>query len=88
MTATHMSTAVRTGGPGSGGVSVLVIPLDAPGVSRRKIKNSGANAGGSAWVTLENVKVPAVNLIGKENSGFKSLMTSMFMNDPHVNFKH
>lgn len=41
-----MTTAVRTGGAGAGGVSVLVIPTNSPGFSARKIKNSGANAGG------------------------------------------
>jgi len=76
MTSTHMTTAVRTGGPGATGVSVLIIALDSPGVSIRKIKNSGANAGGSAWVDLENVKVPADNLIGRENFGFQTLMSN------------
>ncbi|KAL3439262.1 acyl-CoA dehydrogenase/oxidase [Aspergillus tetrazonus] len=76
MTSTHMTTAVSTGGPGAAGVSVHVVPLDAPGVTIRKIKNSGANAGASAWVTMENVSVPVENLIGTENNGFKVLMTN------------
>lgn len=71
-----MKTAVRTSGPGAKGVSVLVMPLDLPGISRRKIKSSGANAVRSAWVTLDNVKVPAENLIGRDNHGFAYLMTS------------
>jgi alkylation response protein AidB-like acyl-CoA dehydrogenase len=74
--ATYMTTAVRTGGPGMGGVSMLVIPLDSPGVTRRKIKNSGWNAADSTWVTLEDVRVPADHLIGKENAGFQYLMTN------------
>ncbi|MCJ1305733.1 hypothetical protein MMC08_008549 [Hypocenomyce scalaris] len=76
LSATHMTTAVRTGGPGAGGVSVLVVETSSPGFSARKIHNSGANAGASAWVTLENVKIPVENLIGKENQGFKTLMTN------------
>ncbi|KAF4449073.1 acyl- dehydrogenase domain-containing [Fusarium albosuccineum] len=76
LTATHMTTAVRTGGAGAGGVSVLVIPLDLAGISRRKIKNTGWNAGESTWFTLENVMVPTENLIGKENQGFQYLMTN------------
>lgn len=76
-----MTTAVRTGGSGAGGVSVLVIPLDLEGISRRKIKNSGFNAGESTWVTLDNVVVPAENLIGQENRGFRCLMTSEFTID-------
>jgi alkylation response protein AidB-like acyl-CoA dehydrogenase len=47
LSATHMTTAVRTGGPGAKGVSVLVIPTNSPGFSARKIQNSGANAGGT-----------------------------------------
>ena len=46
LSATHMTTAVRTGGPGAGGVSVLVVETSSPGFSARKIHNSGANAGG------------------------------------------
>lgn len=80
MTCKYMTTAVRTGGPGAGGVSVLVIDLSSPGINIRKIVNSGLNAASSAWVTLEDVKVPVENLIGNENQGFKTLMTSK----PHV----
>ncbi|KAF7562878.1 hypothetical protein G7046_g1226 [Stylonectria norvegica] len=76
LSATHMTTAVRTGGPGAEGVSVIVIPLGLPGVIRRKIKNSGFNAGETAWVTLDNVRVPVGNLIGEENKGFQYLMTN------------
>ncbi|KAF5972410.1 acyl dehydrogenase n-terminal [Fusarium coicis] len=72
--ATHMTTAVRTGGPGAKGVTVLEIPLDSPGVSRTKILNSGQNAGGSSFVDLENVKVPVDNRIGPENEGFAIIM--------------
>jgi alkylation response protein AidB-like acyl-CoA dehydrogenase len=42
-----MTTAVRTGGPGRDGISVLVIPTNTKGFKARKIKNSGVNAGGN-----------------------------------------
>jgi len=74
--ATHMTTAVRTGGPGAAGISLLVIPLDLPGVSQRKIHNSGQNAGGASWVALEDVHVPSCNLVGAENGGFALIMTN------------
>lgn len=74
--ATHMTTAVRTGGPGMAGISLLVIPLASAGVALRKIDNSGQNAGGSSWVTLADVRVPAENLIGQENRGFGYIMTN------------
>ena len=50
--------------------------MDARGVSHRRIPNSGQNAGGASMVTLDNVEVPAVNLIGKENQGFPLIMTN------------
>lgn len=75
--ATHMTTAVRTGGPGPGGISLLVVPLASPGVEIEKIHNSGQNAGGASWVRLTDVRVPAENLLGEENAGFK-YSTSLF----------
>lgn len=74
--ATHMTTAVRTGGPGIGGLSLLVIPLSAPGVEIEKIQNSGQNAGGASWVRMSEVRVPVENLLGRENAGFKYIMTN------------
>lgn len=52
-----MTTAVRTGTVESGaqGISVLVVPLDAPGVTRRKIENTGVNASGSTYIEMEDV---------------------------------
>ncbi|KAK1579124.1 acyl-CoA dehydrogenase domain-containing protein [Colletotrichum navitas] len=52
--ATHMTTAVRMGEKGQGDISLLVVPLTLPGVTIRKIHNSGHNAGGSSWVILED----------------------------------
>lgn len=51
------TAAVRTGGKGTHGVSALVIPMKAPGVTCRKIENSGVHASGesvacrwSSWI--------------------------------------
>jgi alkylation response protein AidB-like acyl-CoA dehydrogenase len=74
--ATHMTTAVRTGGPGMSGISVLVIAMDSPGVSLRRIPNSGQNAGGASLVELDDVRVPVENLLGEENQGFKVIMVN------------
>lgn len=75
--ATHMTTAVRTGGSGLGGISLLVIPLkNTPGITHRRIHNSGQNAGGSSWITMEDVLVPTWNLLGQENHGFRYIMTN------------
>nr|OQO15964.1 hypothetical protein B0A51_16262 [Rachicladosporium sp. CCFEE 5018] len=74
--ATHMTTAVRTGGPGMAGLSVLVIPMASKGLSHRRIPNSGQKAGGASLVELDDVLVPVENLIGKEGQGFKIIMTN------------
>ncbi|KAL2272656.1 hypothetical protein FJTKL_06265 [Diaporthe vaccinii] len=75
--ATHMVTAVRTGdAPGMKGLSLLVISMDAAGVSQKKIHNSGHNAGGSSWVYLRDVTVPAENLLGTVNAGFPIIMSN------------
>jgi hypothetical protein len=44
--ADYCTAAVRTGGPGGSGISLLVIPLAVPGVTRRRMHNSGVNASG------------------------------------------
>lgn len=75
--ATHMVAAVRTGdAPGMKGISLLVIPMNAEGVSQKKIHNSGHNAGGSSWVYLQDVIVPFENLLGLENLGFPIIMSN------------
>ncbi|KAF4591924.1 acyl-CoA dehydrogenase [Ophiocordyceps camponoti-floridani] len=76
--ATHMTTAVRTGGPGAEGISVLVIPLKPPpaGLMMERLENSGQKAGGASLIHLEDVRVPRENLIGRENGGFPILMTN------------
>lgn len=74
--ATHMTTAVRTGGPGAAGLSVLVIPMSAPGITTTRIPNSGQHAGGASLVDLETVRVPVANRLGPEGAGFKIIMTN------------
>lgn len=72
----YMSTAVRTGGPGMKGISLLLIPMNLPGVKAKQMQCSGVWASGTAYITMENVKVPVTHLIGTENQGFKVIMTN------------
>ena len=72
--ADYFTTAVRTGGDGMGGISMIVIDRHAPGVNVRRMKCSGLWASGTAYITFEDVKVPVENLIGVENKGFKYIM--------------
>jgi len=74
--ATHMTTAVRTGGPGATGISVLVISTDSSGLTHRRIPNSGQKGGGASFVEMDDVRVPVSNLVGKENEGFRIVMTN------------
>lgn len=76
--ADYMTAAVRTGSPTSGasGLSFLVIPLNSPGVKRRRIRVSGLHASGSTFFELNDVKVPVENLIGKAGDGFRMIMAN------------
>ena len=67
--------AVRTGGPGPAGLSMLVVPLlNTPGVTMRRIKVGGQTAAGTTFIELDDVKVPVENLIGVEGQGMKYVM--------------
>ena len=77
MRANWVSTAVRTGGEGAGGVSMLLIPTDAEGFSRTELdRKQGWWASDTATLYFDNVRVPVSNLIGTENQGFRVIMTN------------
>jgi acyl-CoA dehydrogenase len=77
MNANWTSTAVRTGGEGPGGVSMLLIPMDLEGVSRTQLdRKQGWWCSDTATIYFDNVKVPVGNLIGKENQGFQVIMNN------------
>lgn len=72
-----VTTAVRTGGPGAGGVSLLVIETDTPGFRvSKKIRKMGWNASDTGELAFENVRVPVANRIGNENEGFRAIMVN------------
>ena len=71
----YASMAVRTGGDGAAGLSMLVVPLlDTPGVTMRRIKVGGQVTSGTTFIELDDVKVPVENLIGQEGQGMKFIM--------------
>ena len=72
--ADYFTVAVRTGGPGMGVISLLVIERSMPGVDCRRMDCMGVWASGTTFITFEDVKVPVENLIGNENEGFKYIM--------------
>ncbi|KAI1139206.1 acyl-CoA dehydrogenase NM domain-like protein [Hypoxylon sp. FL0543] len=72
----YFTTAVRTGGEGMNGISLLLIERDFGGVSTRRMDCQGVWSSGTTYITFEDVKVPVENLLGKENQGFKVIMTN------------
>jgi acyl-CoA dehydrogenase len=69
--ADYVVTAVRTGGPGAGGVSLIVVDRGTPGfVVSRKLDKMGWRSSDTAELLYTDVRVPAANLIGSENTGF------------------
>ncbi len=72
-----LTTAVRTGDAGSkgaSGISLLVIPMHLPGVSRTRLDKMGWLASDTAHIRFDNVRVPARLLVGQEGAGFKMIM--------------
>ncbi|MET9202506.1 acyl-CoA dehydrogenase family protein [Gordonia sp. NPDC003585] len=70
-------TAVRTGGPGAGGVSLLVIEKDTPGFTvTRKLDKMGWRSSDTAELAFVDARVPVSNLVGPENSGFAQIATA------------
>ena len=64
-------TAVRTSDAGAHGISLLVIEKGTPGFSvSRKLEKMGWLCSDTAELTFADVRVPAANLVGAENSGF------------------
>ena len=64
-------TAARTGGPGAAGVSLIVVDKGTPGFEvTRKLEKMGWRSSDTAELSYTDVRVPAANLVGAENSGF------------------
>ena len=72
--ADYLTVAVRTGGEGASGVSLLLIEGATPGLSRTKLKKMGWWASDTASLHFDDCRVPAANLIGEEGQGFKLIM--------------
>ena len=74
MRADWFTTAVRTGGEGIGGISLLLIEAGRPGVARTRLDKMGWHASDTAAIFFDDVRVPATNLIGAENQGFLGIV--------------
>lgn len=70
MRADFFTVAVRTGGPGMNGISLLLMNADMKGLSRTPLEKMGWHCGDTAALYFDQVEVPVENLIGPENQGF------------------
>ena len=75
--ADYYTVAVRTGGDGFGGVSLLLVEKGTPGFTvGRKLKKMGWWASDTAELFFDDCMVPVGNLIGAENMGFACIMAN------------
>lgn len=68
----------RTGGPGAGGISAILVPGDADGLSFGALeKKMGWHAQPTRQVIFDGVRVPASALLGEEGRGFAIAMSAL-----------
>jgi acyl-CoA dehydrogenase len=73
--ADFVTTAVRTGGEGYGGISLLVIDKGLPGFTvSAPLDKMGWRASDTAELSFQDVRVPATNLVGEEGKAFLYIM--------------
>jgi acyl-CoA dehydrogenase len=73
--ANFVTTAVRTGGAGHKGISLLVIDTALPGVSvSRRLRKMGWLCSDTAELAFDEVRVPRVRLVGEAEGGFRQIM--------------
>src|SRR5262245_39853422 len=72
--ADFVTTAVRTGGPGHAGISLLVVERGTPGFTvDRSLAKTGWHCSDTAELGYADVRVPVGNLVGAENAGFAQI---------------
>jgi acyl-CoA dehydrogenase len=69
---------------GHRGISAFVVPRDAGVVVDKKEDKLGQRASNTATISFDDVEVPAGNLIGEENKGFKLAMMTLDRTRPGV----
>lgn len=76
-----ITTAVRTGGAGYKGVSLLMIDSSTPGFTvAKKIRKMGWNVSDTAELSFVDCRVPVKNILGGEGQGFVGIMIN-FQNE-------
>jgi acyl-CoA dehydrogenase len=71
-----ITLAVRTDpqSKGAGGISMVVVPCDALGVSRSRLEKMGWWCSDTAHLRFDGVRVPARYRLGAEGAGFRMIM--------------
>lgn len=59
------------------GISMIVVDLDAEGVTKNKLNKVGLRSSDTAELGFNNVRVPKENLVGEEGKGFYYMMESL-----------
>ncbi|MHB1846418.1 MAG: acyl-CoA dehydrogenase family protein [Deltaproteobacteria bacterium] len=73
--ADFLTLAVRTGGPGYEGVSLLTFPTDVRGFSvAKKLEKVGNLSSDTAILYFEDCRIPTRYVLGEENEGFRLIM--------------
>ena len=72
--ADFLTVAVRTGDAGARGLSMIVVPGDAPGLRRTPLQKMGWWCSDTAQIHFDDVRVPVENRVGDEGAGFKAIM--------------
>jgi citronellyl-CoA dehydrogenase len=57
-------------GPAHRNKSLIIVPMDRPGITRHKIDKIGMHSSDTAMLFFDDVRVPRRNLIGQEGMGF------------------
>jgi acyl-CoA dehydrogenase len=74
MRADFVTLAARTGGPGAGGISLILVEGAPEGLQRTMLKKTGWWCSDTATLYFDNCRVPTRNLIGEEGEGFRAIM--------------
>ncbi|MAT03760.1 MAG: cyclohexanecarboxyl-CoA dehydrogenase [Acidimicrobiaceae bacterium] len=70
----------RTGGPGARGISMILVPLDASGVSRQVYQSAGGHLSQRGSLFFDDVRVPLDHQVGAEGAGFIGAMEAFDFN--------
>ena len=71
-----ITLAVRTGGNGASGISLIAVPGDTPGLTRTPLAKMGWWCSDTAQLHFDRCRVPLDHLIGDENAGFRAIMAN------------